>query len=233
MENSKFILPDDDNSRIIEIGLKNSVLKGYTEKNMSFQNEEWKDYTKNVHKLQTLLYEVGFPCFEPKQLVNFNNIILFEELSKEKHLVLDQPTYNDLKKVFRHLYFDFNYIKQYFELENYEEHLCLLHINLFRDIYLNKNNNFIVNDISGIRTFNKEDWFFYLKMLWPNNMILDYYRMVEDIKTIEEKNSWKLLSHAESVKRKLAHLFQKDTTVSQEDLLKSVFTMLSGAKHAK
>ena len=72
--------------RIIQLDFKDRILKGYADKYSSGDNQsdKWKEFTKNVHKMQKDLYFKGFPCYEVGKIYDVNGIILFEEFSKKK-----------------------------------------------------------------------------------------------------------------------------------------------------
>lgn len=196
--------------RIIQLDFKDRILKGYANKYSSGDNqsEKWKEFTKNVHKMQKDLYFKGFPCYEVGKIYDVNGIILFEEFSKKK-ITLEKNSFDltdkeTLRLLEYSLIFNINYF-QYFQNPN--------------DIFLHDDKKKLkIYDVARISYFTKQEsdhWVDYaFAAVKPGKKLLIFKILSGKIFRNRGNDSlWKNLFLVESVRRKLVHHFRKDITL--------------------
>lgn len=196
--------------RIIQLDFKDRILKGYADPYSSgnYQTEEWKEFTKNIHKMQKDLYFKGFPCFEVGKIYDVNGVILYEEFSKKKITLDKRMTLFTDREILRLLDYSLLFGVFYFPYLQYS----------LKDVFSYDNRKRLkVYDIARIRYMTIEDWNNFVNdgimYLRPGQKKLIFKVISKNI--FKKKGNsilWKSLFLVESVRRKLVHHFRKDIT---------------------
>lgn len=223
----------------IRIELKDRILKGYSNSDVTHQSQDWIEFTQAVWKRQSLLYEVGFPCFEVGRFFEFKGLYLFEEFSKgAKPYTEEKLPLKERKRIMEHSYFDYDKIKDYHPLFNRMEGDiidCKNQVIFPKDCLLIYKNKCCFKDMAMLDLCNCQQWFYNFIKNWELGDKVTFVEINTELNRIKndekEMKKWKNLSLVENVKRKMVHLFRKDISLDPKDLQKNVLTMLNGEKN--
>ncbi len=215
---------DDDikNSyRIIRIDLNDRILKGYTGKDMSVQDDFWKEVTTIIWRNQHYLFDANYPVFDIGRLVKFGNLLLFEEFSKDFERV-GSLDIKDSEK----------FLKRFLEKEqNDGTVICGNYLNSVIStqndivVYDNLIKRYCLFDSAKLKAVDKYENYSNLINFYKRGYKLRWFKLLENEKG---HKIWRNLYLAENVRKKMVRLFRKDISLDQKDLLMSVTTTKSG-----
>lgn len=226
------IISINERYRVINIYLKDRVLKGYAQKDSASQDLHWKDVTRRVYDAQKLLSENGFPCYDVGRVLTLNGLLLYEEFSKDKEQADKEDV--SIKNIKNFILKSLHCI----ELTQSPSKFGGLYTDILTPLFIDcekyfskQNGNIYLNDILYVDCLSTYDEFASSVLMYcPNGL---KYKILKSIDEILRFKRWKSLFLVENVKRKVVRLFRKDISLDQKDLLMNVLTTKSGDSKEK